>query len=223
MQTSLLITCPITTILLAVTIGASWYVMDKPQLKYKFMLNPHAVVHGKQAYRILTHGFIHRDWMHLIINMYVFYSFGQAVEAHLFGLTIQGNQPIWMGRGLMILLYVGAIVVASIPALVRRKDNPNYFSLGASGATSAIVMAFVLLCPDAQLLLFFLVPLPAVLAAVLFFVYEFAMHKRGGTGIAHDAHLGGAVFGVAFMLLLQPELAGHFLRSLQGMLGFGAG
>lgn len=213
---------PVTMILIGITVAASWWVMDKPAQKYRFMLSPNAVVHGKQAYRVLTHGFIHRDWMHLLINMYVFYVFGQTVEFNFLAMALANGQGMWTGRGLMLLLYFGAIVVASLPALIKRKDDPNYFSLGASGATSAVVMAFVLVHPESQLLLFFIIPIPAVLAAVLFFVYEYAMHKKGGTGVAHDAHLGGAIFGVAFMLLLEPQLAGHFFNQLKTLLGMGA-
>ena len=91
--------------------------------------------------------------------------------------------------------------------------------MGASGAVSAVLLAFICLHPTHTLLLFFVIPIPAVLAGVLFFWYESRMQQRGGTRIAHDAHLGGAVVGVLWVLLFVPGSLPRFIAALQSLLG----
>ena len=144
------------------------------------MLIPHRCHHHAEWHRVLTHALVHADWMHLAFNMFVLYEFGQTVEADLSNLG-------WMG---FPMLYVAGVVGGAIPALRKHKNNRGYRSLGASGAVSAVLIAFILLHPNTTLLLFFIVPVPAVLAGVLFFWYESRMSQRSGTRVAHDAHLG---------------------------------
>jgi len=167
------------------------------------MLSPYKVVHDKEYYRILTHGFIHSGGMHLAINLFVLWEFGRVVEVEF-----EGSFPI---------LYFGAIIVASIPAITKHKDNRNYNSLGASGAVSAILMAFIVAHPSHTLLLFFVIPIPAILAGLLFFIFERRMQKRGGTGIAHDAHLYGAGFGLIYALIKDPNGLSNMFSALTGL------
>ena len=157
---------------------------------------------------MITHAFVHADWMHLAFNMFVLYEFGRVVNGELAGLG-------WMG---FPALYLAGIVAGAIPALQKHKHNPSYASLGASGAVSAVLLAFIVLHPTHTLLLFFVIPMPAVLAGVLFFWYESRMQQRGRTRIAHDAHLGGALVGVAWVVLFVPSAIPRFIQALQGLL-----
>lgn len=176
--------------ILAATVGASLYAMKRPVILDKMMLIPYNVNYFKEYYRVLSHGFIHADGTHLFFNMFVLWEFGRTVETE-----VGASFPV---------LYFGALLVAAIPALSKHKDNVNYRSLGASGAVSAILMAFIVAHPTHTLLLFFVIPVPAILAGVLFFLYENYMQKSGGTGIAHDAHIYGAVYGLLFSVVRDP-------------------
>ena len=195
------------TLLVLVTAVVSWQLMERRE-KGTWMLSPYEVKHGREFWRILTHAFIHADWMHLAFNMFVLYEFGQTVGRDLDFLG-------WMG---FPALYLSGIVGGAIPALRKHGDNPNYRSLGASGAVSAILLAFICLHPTKTLLLFFVVPVPAVLAGVLFFWYESRMQNRPTTRIAHDAHLGGALVGVLWVFALVPDSWPAFVASLQALL-----
>ena len=178
-------------LILAVTVGASLFAMKRPQILEKLMLVPYNVNHFKEYYRIVSHGFIHADGTHLFFNMFVLWEFGTTVEAEM--------------GGAFPVLYFGALLTATIPALTKHKDNGNYRSLGASGAVSAVLMAFIVAHPTQPLLLFFIIPMPAIFAGVLFFLYERHMQKNGGSGIAHDAHIYGALFGLLFSIVKDPS------------------
>jgi membrane associated rhomboid family serine protease len=118
------------------------------------------------------------------------------------------------------LLYFGGVVFAAIPGMIRHHDNPNYRSLGASGAVSAVLIAYILHFPTAELLLFFILPLPAFAVGILFFVYEHQMDKRSKSNIAHDAHLWGGLYGLLFTVATAPQVVPAFFSALSAYLGF---
>ena len=189
--------------IIVVTACISIYAMKRPEVLRKMMLSPYQVVRNNAYYRILTHGFVHADGMHLAINLFVLWEFGSVVEME-FGEEFP-------------FLYFGAIIAASIPAIVKHKNNINYNSLGASGAVSAVLMAFIVAHPSHTLLLFFVIPIPAILAGLLFFIFERSMQKRGGTGIAHDAHIYGAGFGLIYALIKDPNGLSNMFSALTGL------
>jgi len=189
--------------IIVITAFISIYAMKRPEVLSKMILSPYKVVHNKAYYRILSHGFIHSDGMHLAINLFVLWEFGSVVEREF-------------GAGFPFL-YFGAIIAASIPAIVKHKNNISYNSLGASGAVSAVLMAFIVAHPSHTLLLFFVIPIPAILAGLLFFIFERSMQKRGGTGIAHDAHIYGAGFGLIYALIKDPNGLSNMFSALTGL------
>ena len=176
------------------------------ELFFKLDFQPYMIVRNKQWYRFISHAFIHADWGHLAINMFVLYQFGKTVEVafeSLFG-------SIWMLY--FAMLYVGGILFSSLPGYARNRGNYNYHGVGASGAVSAIVYAFILIQPTAQLgLLFIPFRLPAWLFGLLYLALEYYLDKNSNSPIAHSAHYYGAVFGVVFTFLLEPELLFRFL------------
>ena len=194
---------PLLLPIIVVTACISIYAMKRPEVLSKMMLSPYKVVHNNEYYRILSHGFIHSDGMHLAINLFVLWEFGSVVELEY-------------GEGFPFLFF-GAIIAASIPAIAKHKNNINYNSLGASGAVSAILMAFIVAHPSHTLLLFFVIPIPAILAGLLFFIFERSMQKRGGTGIAHDAHIYGAGFGLIYALIKNPNGLSNMFYALTGL------
>lgn len=212
-------------IVLLTAIISVYALSSRPALE-KMMLNPYQVVAHKQYWRVISHGFIHGDYLHLFFNMYVLWEFGRPIYT-IFTNQVAFCQVIdcndwWgsrLGQNLFIIMYIGAVVVASLPSILKHRNNPGYNSLGASGAVSAVVLIFILLFPTSTLYLFFAIPIPAFLAGVLFFVYETYMNKRGGTGVAHDAHLFGALFGLLFMAVLAPSSLKAFVDKLMALIG----
>ena len=157
-------------------------------------------------YRMITHGFVHGDWMHLFVNMFTLYFFGQAIEDffHLLG----------FGAWAFVLLYLGGMVIASVYDLVKRAKDPYYLSIGASGAVSAVLFAAIFLNPWEKVYLFAAIPIPGILFGLIYLFYCQYMAKRGGDNINHNAHFYGAVYGFIFPALLKPGLIYYFLDNL---------
>jgi len=189
----------ITLIIVLVTVAISLYASENQDLKRKFLLNPYQVHNQKQFYRVISHAFIHADFMHLGVNMYVLYSFGTNLEKTF--VTIFGD----IGLVYFVALYIGGIIFASLLSLQKHRDNPGYNSLGASGAVSAVLFASILIYPFSKLLLFGVVPIVALLFGVLYIGYEMYENKKRRSNIAHDAHLMGALFGILFTIILNPS------------------
>lgn len=201
----------ITYLLLVVTILISVKAFNDNSFKWKLMFNPYNVVHNREWYRSFTHAFIHADWTHLLFNMFVLYSFGLALEDIL---RINYGDK---GYLYFACLYVGGILFSNLTSLQKHKDNMHYNSLGASGAVMAVMFAFVLMYPTADLMLIFLpIPIPAFIMGPLILVAEYYMGKRGGTGIAHDAHFAGAIFGIVFMIAVDYQLLIEFVQKISG-------
>jgi membrane associated rhomboid family serine protease len=169
---------------------------------------PYRVFHRQEWYRMLTSGFLHAGWLHLGINMFVFWTFGKWVE-RAFG-------QLWGESGgfYFLLLYLGGIVFSDIPTLFKQRNNPQYASLGASGAVSAVLFAFILFNPWSTLYIWGIIPIPGIVAGFLYLVYSARMAKKGMDGVNHDAHFYGAVFGLALPVMIEPKLLGYFVEAL---------
>jgi len=197
-------TVSMTLVLVGLTTLVSWLAFNDRKLLDRLILWPPAIDRRHQYDRLVTHGFIHADWQHLLFNMITLYFFGRLVEQ-------------WFARHIgqagFVLFYVSALVVAILPTYLRHRHDPHYRSLGASGAVSAVLFAFILARPWAMIYVFF-VPLPAIVYAVLYVAYSFWMDRRGGDNVNHSAHLSGAAYGVLFTLLMEPGAAAQFLQRL---------
>lgn len=193
-------------VIVAVTVLVSWLAFNNPRLAERLILWPPAIDRGKQYDRLVTHGFIHADWMHLLFNMITLWSFGGAME------TFFAERIGTIGY---VLFYLSAIVVAILPTYMRHRHDAGYRSLGASGAVSAVLFAFILLDPWSGIYLFLIpIPIPAFLFAALYVGYSIWMDKRGGDNINHSAHLYGAAYGIMFTLIMEPRVAALFLQKL---------
>ena len=172
---------------------------------------PYMVKEKKQYYRFITSGLVHADFMHLGFNMLTLYFFGRFIEMVFL--------QIFQSKIYYLLFYLLALVVSDLPTFIKHRNNYSYRSIGASGAVSAVVFAAILFNPWAQIYVFF-IKLPAILYGVLFLGYSIYASRRGdSSGINHDAHLWGAVFGIVFPLLFRPELAPYFLQQITSGLG----
>jgi membrane associated rhomboid family serine protease len=195
---------PITLILIGITCAVSWMAFNNRPLMDRLILWPPAIDKHKQYDRLVTYGFIHADFGHLLFNMITLFFFGRVMEGVIAGLSTPWAYP---------LFYLAALVVSILPTYLKNQHNPNYLSLGASGAVSAVLFAYILIAPW-QLIFVFFVPLPAIVYAALYVGYSIWMDKRGGDRINHSAHLAGAAFGVLFMAIMEPKVLGYFLQQL---------
>ncbi|MBT3209658.1 MAG: rhomboid family intramembrane serine protease [Bacteroidetes bacterium] len=179
-----------TLIIVALTAIVSIAAFNNRQIFYKLLLNPFQVYHRKEWYRLFSHGLIHADWTHLIINMIVLWSFGSSVEYYL------------DSNFLFLLLYVSAILISTSNTIRKYKDNANYDSVGASGGVSAIVFASIYFDPFRNIYFYFAIPIPGIVFAALYLGYSYYMSKKNSDNINHDSHFIGAVIGIIFPFIL---------------------
>ena len=195
---------PVTFILIGITCLVSWMAFNNRKLMDRLILWPPAIDKHRQYDRLVTYGFIHGDFMHLLFNMVTLFFFGQQIEQLMTRVVGFWVYPVF---------YISALVVSILPTYLKNQKNPNYLSLGASGAVSAVLFAFVLLAPWSTIGVMF-IPMPAIVFAVLYVGYSIWMDRRGGDRINHSAHLAGAAYGVLFMAIMEPRVLGIFLQQL---------
>ena len=192
-----------TYIIIAATLGISYLCFNNRELFDRLSLKPFRVIHKHEWYRVISHGFVHGDWMHLFVNMFTFWSFGQFIEGAF--------QQLGFGWGAFLVLYFGGMIVASIGDLVRYRNTSWYTSIGASGAVSAVLFSAIFLNPWSKILLFAVVPIPGIIFGFIYLAYCQYMARQGGDNINHNAHFYGAIFGFLFPILMKPALFQVFL------------
>jgi membrane associated rhomboid family serine protease len=168
------------------------------------ILWPPAIARQREYHRLVTYGVVHADFGHLLFNMITLYFFGRVME---------GFFTSRMGPFGFALFYIGGLVISILPTYLKNRNNPDYRSLGASGAVSAVLFAFILLAPWSRIIVL-VIPMPAIIYAVLYTGYSIYMDRRGQGNVNHSAHLWGAAYGVAFTVLAEPRVLPHFLNAL---------
>jgi membrane associated rhomboid family serine protease len=188
----------ITVILICITVAISFYAFNKQDLLGRLMMNPHLIKTKGQYYRFISSGFIHKDHMHLLWNMFSFYFFGTAVEGdfdYVFGEA---------GAYYFIALYISAIVVSDIPTYRKEKNNTDYNSLGASGGVGSVIFVFIILQPLQSICLYFAFCMPGFIFGLGYMAYTYYQGRKSKDNINHDAHLYGALYGFLFCAITYP-------------------
>jgi membrane associated rhomboid family serine protease len=163
-----------------------------PKLIEKSLLRPYYLMREREYERLITSGFVHADMGHLIFNMITFFFFAFPLEQHIGGIRF-------------VALYFIGMVLSEIGTCIKHRNNPQYASLGASGAILAVLFAYIVYFPDRSLIFLLLpVPIPAPLFAVLYLAYTWWSARQSKGRINHDAHLGGAITGLAFVAVTDP-------------------
>ncbi|MFD3408100.1 rhomboid family intramembrane serine protease [Aquirufa sp. HETE-83D] len=202
----------VSILLIALTIIISLVAWQKPDLMGKMLMNPYRIQHRNEYWRFVSSGFIHADFTHLFFNLFSFFFFGVQLE-RIFNQLF----PTFASE-LYILFYVLAIVAADFPTFNKHKNNPNYNSLGASGAVSAVIFAGILFFPLEPIYLFGVLKIPGIIYAGLFTWYSIEMDKRSRDFVNHSAHLYGGLFGIMAMTLLYPKVWISFVEQIMSLL-----
>jgi membrane associated rhomboid family serine protease len=167
---------------------------------------PYLVKEKNQYYRFITSGFVHADFQHLLFNMITLYFFGRVIE--------NAFDYLFNSKVYYLLFYFLALVLSDVPTYLKHRNNRYYKAIGASGAVSAVVFCYILLAPWDTIGVFF-IPMPAVVYGALYLGFTIYMARKSEqSGINHDAHLWGAVFGLIFPLIFQPQLGLRFVQLL---------
>jgi len=196
----------LTYLIIGITVVVSFMCFGKTDYINRLSFNSYAVLKRKEWIRLITHGFVHADMMHLFINMFTFWSFGTYIESVFI--------HIGFGRWGFIGLYFGGMIFASLYDLIKYRDNIYYQSIGASGAVSAVLFSSILFDPWSKILLFAVIPIPGIIFGVLYLIYCQYMAKRSSDNINHNAHFYGAVYGLLYPVLLEPSLISVFIGKL---------
>ena len=199
----------ITILIIAITAIVSVIAFGNHQLFRRMAFNAYDIKHFKNSYRFLSYALVHADWIHLLVNMMVLYSFGRVVET---------NYAIYFGtKGYLyfILLYVGAAALSTLPSYGKHKDDYSYTAVGASGAVSAVLFASIVFYPLGKITIFPIpIGIPAILFGPLFLAYSAYMSKKNIDNVGHDVHFWGAVFGFVFTIVLKPALLTNLYLNL---------
>ncbi|MEY4877031.1 MAG: hypothetical protein RL708_2180 [Bacteroidota bacterium] len=196
-------------LILGITILASLIAFGNETFFNKNKFVPYLINRNPlEWFRFISSGFIHADFMHLFLNMFVFYSFGSNLNYYfndMFGTK---------GNLYFLFLYISAIAVSEIPTYIKNRNNSYYASIGASGAVAAITFANILISPTSDILMMG-IRMPAIVFGVIYLAAEYFLGKRKGDNINHDAHFWGAVYGFVFTGLLQPNLFLLFVEKVK--------
>lgn len=192
---------PASLIIIVITTGTSFIAFRNPELWQFMALVPFRMFREREFHEVVTSGFVHANGPHLLVNMLTLFFFGPVTE-HLLG----GTQ--------FLAVYGASLVIGSLWPLAKHRNDPGYVAIGASGAVSGIVFAFCLFEPTHLLYLFFAIPIPAILFAVLYVAYSVYAMKRMNDNIGHEAHIAGALGGVLLTIILHPEVINRFAQRM---------
>ncbi len=182
---------------------------QREDLLLKLALRPYANSRQRNWLPLLSSGFIHANYGHLFFNMFTLFFFGPIAEKAL---------VYWYGLNTGGILYLGfyllSIILSNVPTFLRNRNNPQYASLGASGAVSAVLFASILIFPLEKVCLFAIICIPGFILAPLFLIYSHQASRDPRSIINHEAHFYGAIFGLIFLGILQPALFPRFFEQI---------
>jgi len=167
--------------------------------KYKFQIG--AIKRGEKV-RMISSAFLHVDYLHLILNMYVLYIFAPQLINSL-------------GVIKFLIIYFGSLLAGSLYTLSFHKDELYYSAVGASGAVAGVIYSAILLSPDMRLFMFPLpIPIPGYIFGIGYLLYSIYGMKKQLGNVGHSAHLGGAIGGFGLTLLVFPQIFQHSLTTV---------
>jgi membrane associated rhomboid family serine protease len=187
--------------ILVVTIIVSVIGLSSPPFIARCLLIPYRVSHGGGYAGLITSGFVHADVAHMLFNLITYYSFAFRLESAI-------------GSMMFVLLYFSAMLIGGLGTVYKQRNNPQYASLGASGAVLGVLFASLVYFPRQSVsFLIVPIPIPAPLFAVGYLAYSWYSSRTPRGNINHDAHIFGALTGLAFVLVTDPTAFTAAVRS----------
>lgn len=197
----------ITLFIIILTVLVSFTAFRNRLAFERMKFNAYEIRIHRSFYRFVTYGLLHADWMHLLVNMFVLFSFGSEVER-----TLEGDF-LNTGGLAFIALYASSLIASTLPSYLKHRRNYYYNAVGASGAVSAVLFASIILQPQGSVFLMFIpIPIPSFVFGLFYLVYSFYMAKMGKDNIGHDVHFWGAVYGIVFVALINPVYLLNFVQ-----------
>jgi membrane associated rhomboid family serine protease len=194
-ELQILMLAPATVLLLIANLVLSLLAFQNVRLTDRLIFDIVMIRRRHQYYRMVTSAFIHGDGFHLFMNMLGLYFLGPFLEIQIGTLPFLG-------------IYFASMLAGSAWTFMEHFRDGSYRALGASGAISGMMAAASLFGPLQMILVFFILPMPFILATALYIGWSvWASHTRVRDGIGHAAHLGGALMGIALVCLLYPQVA----------------
>jgi len=189
---------------MALTVGASLLgLYQMPRLIDRCLFRPYYFLRDKQYLTMFSSGFVHADMGHLLFNMFTFFFFAFQLEVHI------GTMPF-------LALYAAGLVISHGCTYLKQRNNAEYASLGASGAISSVLFAYIVYFPTTTLMIMPIpVPIPAVVFAVGYVGYSYWASTRSRGRINHDAHLCGALAGLGFVAAKDPGAYADLLAAIR--------
>ncbi|MBN8568103.1 MAG: rhomboid family intramembrane serine protease [Ignavibacteria bacterium] len=201
-------TSPVTFTLLFANVAISiWAFYSNPIYFERFSEWPYQIIHQKRYYQVLTSAFLHANFMHLFFNMFALFSFGTFLET----VFVNSYGEIY-GSLYFFIIYFVSLFTGSLLTVAFNYKNPGYVAVGASGAVSGVVFAYVILFPMNTIGVFF-VPMPAFIFAFLYIGASIYGMKSKFGNIGHEAHLGGALGGILATIILIDGAIKIFLSN----------
>lgn len=166
------------------------------------MLKPYRVWRENTWYELISSGFVHASMGHLFLNMFTLFFFGPVLERSL-------------GSFHFLMLYFTGLLVSSLPSIFFHRDDPDYATVGASGAVESVLFGFILLFPLEKIYIILIpVGIPAFVFGIFFLGYSLYA-SRGEGKINHGAHIAGAVWGLLYLLIFVPNTIDHILTIMK--------
>jgi membrane associated rhomboid family serine protease len=183
--------------------------LKSPALVDKLIFRPYWLTRRNDWHRLITSGFVHADGSHLLFNMLTFFFFAFSLERAI-------------GTAKFVILYFVGLVLSDVGTWVKHRNDPEYASLGASGAILSVLFAYIVYFPERSISLMFIpIFVPAPVFAVLYLAYSWWSARQNRGRVNHDAHLGGAVVGLLFVAVVDPSAYRRFFAVVSYMINGG--